>query len=245
MKKIDAHVHVGKGFEKALEPEQLLKLMDQNEVEKCVIVPIEQYIAVYNEEGNKYILNLVEKDPDKFIGFASVNPWYLDKSVEVLKRCLDKGLRGLKLNPKLQGFILNSELVYPLIKVTEEYQVPVYFHTGTMVTSEPFQLAELAGDFPKVNFIMGHSGNTDFWTDTSYAAKAYDNIYLETSHNLSGAILGLIQAAGEDRVIFGSNMPRSHQSHEIKKILELNLPKKVQEKIFYNNINRLIGGSSK
>lgn len=240
MKKIDAHVHVGKGFEKALDPEKLIELMDQNEVEKCVIVPIEQYIAVYNEEGNRYILDLINKYPDRFIGFASVNPWYLDKAVEILKKYLDKGLRGLKLNPKLQGFILNSDLVKPLIKVVEEYMVPVYFHTGTMVTSEPFQLAELADDFPKVNFIMGHSGNTDFWTDTAYAAKSRGNIYLDTSHNLSSAILGLIQAAGEDRVIFGSNMPRSHQTHEIKKILELKLPEQVQEKIFYKNIIKIL-----
>ncbi len=44
----------------------------------------------------------------------------------------------------------------------QEYRVPVYFHTGTMIMAEPFQLRELAGEFPNVNFIMGHSGNTDF-----------------------------------------------------------------------------------
>lgn len=236
---IDAHCHIGIGFEKKLSPEALISLMDKNRVEKAVICPIEQYIAVYNEEGNTYILDQVKKYSGRFIGFASVNPWYLKNSADMLKRYIEKGLKGLKLNPKLQGFQLNSSLVKPLIKVAEEYRIPVYFHTGTFLNSEPFQLRELALEFPKVNFIMGHSGNTDFWTDIENSVKELDNIYLETSHNLG--IMGLIKAAGIDKVVFGSNMPRSHQTHELKKILDLNLPEEDLKKLCCSNIKKLVG----
>ncbi|MEN6316325.1 MAG: amidohydrolase family protein [Clostridiaceae bacterium] len=236
---IDAHCHLGKGFEKELQPETLISIMDKNHVEKAVVCPIEQYIAVYNEEGNEYILQQVKKYEDRFIGFAAVNPWYMQKSADMLKKYLEKGLKGLKLNPKLQGFLLNSSLVKPLIRVAEEYRIPVYFHTGTLINSEPFQLRELALEFPKVNFIMGHSGNTDFWTDVAYSVKGVRNIYLETSHNLG--IMGLIDAAGIDRVIFGSNMPRSHQTHELKKILDLGLSGDDLLKLCYLNIKKLAG----
>ena len=236
---IDAHCHVGKGFEKELQPEVLLSIMDKNGVEKAVICPIEQYIAVYNEEGNEYILEQVKKYTGRFIGFASVNPWYMQKSTDMLKKYIEKGLKGLKLNPKLQGYMLSSSLVKPLIRVAEEYRIPVYFHTGTLVNSEPFQLREHALEFPKVNFIMGHSGNTDFWTDVAYSVKDVDNIYLETSHNLG--IMGLINAAGIGRVVFGSNMPRSHQTHELKKILDLGLSEEDMLKLCYFNIKKLVG----
>lgn len=239
MKIIDAHCHVGSGFEKELKPETLISIMDKNGVGKAVICPIEQYIAVYNEDGNKYILEQVKKYAGRFIGFASVNPWFMQKSTDMLKEYIEKGLKGLKLNPKLQGYQLNSSLVKPLIKVAEEYGIPVYFHTGTPVNSEPFQLRELALEFPKVNFIMGHSGNTDFWTDAAYSVKGIDNIYLETSHNLG--IMGLINAAGIDRVIFGSNMPRSHQTHELKKVKDLCLPEEDFFKICCLNIKKLAG----
>lgn len=236
---IDAHCHVGKGFEKELQPEVLISIMNKNGVQKAIICPIEQYIAVYNDEGNEYILEQVRKYTGRLIGFASVNPWYMQKSTDMLKIYLEKGMKGLKLNPKLQGFQLNSSLVKPLVKVAEEYRIPIYFHTGTLINSEPFQLRELALEFPRVNFIMGHSGNTDFWTDVSYSVKGVKNVYLETSHNLD--IAGLIEAVGMDRVIFGSNMPRSHQTHELKKILDLGLPEDDLFKLCYLNIKKLVG----
>lgn len=240
MRIMDGHCHVGVGFEKRLLPEKLLEIMDENGVEKAVICPLEQYIAVENEEGNAYILEQVKKYPDRFIGFASVNPWYLKRGEEHLKRMFDKGLAGLKLNPKLQGFILYSDIVKGLLAVCEEYGKPVYAHTGTMVCAEPFQLTELAREFPEVNFIMGHSGNTDYWNDLPYAVQGVSNVYLETSHNLG--IQGLIDIAGIDRVIFGSNMPRSHQSHELKKIMDLPLDIKSKSMLCWDNMIRAIGG---
>ena len=240
MKIIDAHTHIGKGFEKCLEPEELISIMDANKVCMSVICPIEQYITVYCEEGNRYILEQTKKYPGRFIGFASINPWYGDKGLEILKKYLDLGLKGLKLNPKLQGFRINSSLVKPFVKLAESYGVPVYFHTGTPMCAEPFQLRELAMEFPKVNFIMGHSGNTDFWTDVEYSVKDMQNIYLETSHNMG--IDSLISFAGADNVIFGSNMPRSHQSHELGKIFDLGLSVNDLEKVLSLNISRLTGG---
>jgi predicted TIM-barrel fold metal-dependent hydrolase len=239
MRIIDGHCHVGKGIEKSLSPERLIEIMDENGVEKSVICPIEQYIAVYNEEGNAYIAETVKRYPDRFIGFASVNPWYLSRGEDLLKRALDSGLRGLKLNPKLQGFQLCDEVVYGVVRIAETYRVPVFAHTGTMVCAEPFQLRELAKLFPKVNFIMGHSGNTDFWTDVENAVKGCDNLYLDTSHNLS--VGRLIAAAGADRVIFGANMPRSHQTHEVKRLMQQGLDDVTLQKICCDNILRLVG----
>ena len=34
----------------------LLDLMDKNQVERAVIVPVDQYVAVYNREGNDFVL---------------------------------------------------------------------------------------------------------------------------------------------------------------------------------------------
>lgn len=240
MQIIDGHCHVGIGREKQLTPWTLLATMDRYGVDKTVICPMEQYLAVFNEEGNRYILDAVKQHPDRFIGFATVNPWYGDEGIPVLKRALDSGCRGIKINSKIQGFMLAADIIKPFLRVAEEYRVPVYCHTGTMVVAEPFQLRELAIEFPKVNFIMGHSGNTDFWTDINYSVKGMDNLYLETSHNTSCG--GLIAAAGADRVIFGSNMPRSHQGHEIENMRAQQLSAEVFEKVCGKNIARLIGG---
>ncbi|MDL2259097.1 amidohydrolase family protein, partial [Eubacteriales bacterium OttesenSCG-928-K08] len=126
---------------------------------------MEQYLCIYNEEGNAAIAQAVQAHPDRLIGFATANPWHLKRAEDILRRGLDMGLRGLKIHSRVQGFVLSSDLVKPLLRIAQEYQVPVYCHTGSFTVAEPFQLRELALEFPKVNFIMGHSGNTDFWTD--------------------------------------------------------------------------------
>lgn len=245
MEKIDAHCHAGFGVEKTMDPVKLLSIMDKCQTKYAVIVPVDQYIAVYNEEGNDYIYSLMKAYPDRFGGFAAINPWYLDKGEKMLVKYLELGFSGLKLHPKMQGFKIFDKIVFPLIDICSQYNVPVYIHTGTMVSSEPFQLVELAGEYPEVNFIMGHSGNTDFWTDVAFSAQAAKNIYFETSHNLSSAIMSLIKNAGEDRVIFGSNMPRSHLEHEINKVEELNLSEVSKRKIYFSNIMKLLEGRKK
>ena len=226
-----------------LEPERLLDIMDQNGVSATVICPLEQYVAVYNDEGNAYVSDAVRKYPGRFIGFCAINPWYMDKAALMLRRALDAGFAGLKLNPKLQGFMLCADIVRPLVEVCGEYGAPVYFHTGTMICAEPFQLRELAIMYPGVDFIMGHSGNTDFWTDAKYSAYGQENLYLETSHNLN--INALIEAAGIDRVIFGSNMPRSHQALELEKIKDLSLAEPDSVKLCGGNMERILGRRAK
>jgi len=86
MRIIDAHCHVGVGVEKRLEPEHLLRIMDEAGVQTSVICPLEQYIAIFNDEGNDYISDVVRKNGQRFVGFGSVNPWYLEKAPGMLRR---------------------------------------------------------------------------------------------------------------------------------------------------------------
>ena len=46
---------MGKGAHKTLSPEKLIHLMDQHHIEKCVLCPVDEFIAVRNGEGNDFI----------------------------------------------------------------------------------------------------------------------------------------------------------------------------------------------
>ena len=242
MRVIDGHCHLGKGRFKNQDVKALLFSMEKAGIERSVICPVEEYITVFNEEGNQYILNTVNENKDRFYGFATVNPWYQEIGVQMLRRYLDKGLSGIKLDPSIQGYILNDELVYPIINVAEEFNVPVYFHTGTPIHSLPLQLRDLAKIYPKVNFIMGHSLANDFGGDVSTALRGLTNVYLDTSHNLTCGTKAAINEFGADHVIFGSNSPRSEQFHELKKVLDSTDDKEILEKVCYKNILSLLGG---
>ncbi len=239
---IDAHCHVGAGRFKRQSPELLIKQMDACGVAKSVISPVDEFVSVNNREGNDYIISEITKCPDRIVGFAVANPWFGDDAVEELKRAQGCGLKGLKVNSFLQGFLLNDSLMYPLIEVCRESGLPVYFHTGTPVCAMPFQLRNIAERFPDVNFIMGHSGFADFWYDAIPAATGLDNIFLETSFIDIGIIGEAVNKLGEDRVVFGSDSPVSDLSLEIYKIEASGLSRSAKRKIFCENIKKLVPG---
>ena len=118
---------------------------------------------LHNRAGNDLVLGAVRAHPQRFVGFAVANPWYGRAAEEEMRRALGEGLRGLKLHPVIQGFSPNDPLVYPLVEIAADSDVPVYVHSGTAHYGEPFKTAELARRFPQVTFVMGHAGASDFW----------------------------------------------------------------------------------
>lgn len=235
---IDAHCHIGPDRDRPLSAEQLLRQMDEHGVNRAVICPMDRHIAVDNAEGNGLILQAQLAHPDRLIGFATANPWYGERAVQSLRRALDEGLAGLKLNPFVQGFTLNDDLVHPLIAVCQEHAVPVYCHTGTACSAMPLQLLELARTFPDVIFFCGHCGYSDFWYDSLPAAQASSNIMLETSHSMPAYLEPYTQTLGGHRVCYGSNTPWSDMAIELEKVRSLALDETDKAKVLGGNVAR-------
>lgn len=207
MSKIDIHVHLGSGIKMRLEPEDLLRLMDDAGIAIAVVCPMDRFIAVDNRAGNDYIVQAVREHPDRLAGMAVANPWFGARAADELRRALDAGLAGLKLHPVLQGFRLCDPLVDPLLDIAEKHQAPVYAHTGTAGLAEPFQLIELARRHPGLQFIMGHAGASDYYYDAMRGLEFADNVWLETSRNGPGNYLQWRTAGLAGRAVFGSNAP--------------------------------------
>ena len=242
MRIIDAHCHVGQGKHKQQTVAELLRSMDENHIERAVIVPVEEEIAFHNEAGNAGVLEAVKGSGGRLAGFAVVNPWSGRQGIDMVRRYLDAGLRGVKLNTALHGLYLHDELVLELVAGVRDYQVPFFVHTGTPMYALPMHLRELAREFPDLNFIMGHMGAYDFVSDYPRAIEGLRNIYLDTSLTLSNFIKPAVATAGADRVIFGSDAPRSTQKFELENVLRAIDDPEVLDQVLYRNINRLLGG---
>lgn len=240
MVKVDAHCHIGMGHWKRQTVDDLLRQMDRCGVEKAVVCPVDQYIAVYNREGNDDIAEAVRAHPDRLIGFATVNPWYGEQGVRELERAVGNGLSGLKINSSLQGFFIHDPLIYPLMEKVQELRIPAYFHTNTPVHAMPFQLADLAGQFPEVSFILGHMGFADGWTDAVPAVKDLDHVFLETSLTGPMVIEAAIRTIDPVRIVFGSNSPESSLSVELAKVTDMDLSEEVRQMILGENMTKLL-----
>jgi uncharacterized protein len=220
------------------EIQALLDRMDQHGIERSVVAPGDAQVAVDNAAGNARMAELATRYPKRLLGLAVANPWYGSQAVRTLERAFDEGLSGLYLHPGRQGFHLVEAVIHPLIEVCRHRRKPVYSHTGTPVCAEPFQLAELARQFPDVTFVMGHAGYSDFWYDVAAASRQAPNLLLDTSCQVAGALQAAIDAVGAERVLFGSAWPRSAPGVEIRKLELMNLPSDVFQCIVRTNALR-------
>lgn len=237
---IDSAVRLTSNFDQQ-EIKALLARMDRYEIAHAVAAPADRFVAVDNEAGNAGLADLMRRYPKRFSGLAVANPWYGQKAVTLLEQAFAQGLRGLYLHPGRQGFHLTEAVVQPLVDVCRRHHKPVYSHTGTPVCAEPFQLAELARQFPEVTFIMGHAAYPDFWYDVATAAKQAPNLLVETSCQMGGIIQSVIETVGPERVLFGSGWPRSTPGVELLKIELMKLPPEVLEMVMRTNAQRCWG----
>ena len=220
-----------------LEVGEWFDLADKWGISHAVAAPSDEFVAVYNDEGNAQMADLAAQYPERLSALAVANPWYGKKAVDSLKKAFERGLCGLYLHPPRQGFHLTDAVVDPLIEVCLSCDKPIYSHTGTPICAMPFQLAELARRFPEATFVMGR---TDFCGyDAIPAAQQSPNIFLETSLVCSSMVAEAFDTLGVERVLFGTGYPRSRPAHEFEKIKPLNLPDEIFNKYANENARRV------
>ena len=237
--KIDCCVTLGLDREYDLLAPDLLRAMDACQVERAVISPVDRCLAVDNRAGNDFILQQARLYPGRLLPACSANPWFGPAAVDELRRAFGEGARLLVLHPFLQGLLADDELAWPLLELAEREKIPAYIHTGNPGNSTPWQLVSLAGRFPALDLIMGHSGSTDFWNDVNSAAAAAPNLYIETSLARPFSIPGRIQALGADKVIMGSYAPLNDFCFEWQQMAQV-LPAEAQAAVLGGNLQGLL-----
>lgn len=173
--------------------------------------------------ANYAIAQAVHEFPERFVGYARVNPNRKAAAVAEFRHALDDlGLRGLMLHPDWESFYPhNQTLMWPLAELCVEYGVPMTFHVGYYPKCQPLLFIPLAEAFPNVPIYLKHIGY-EYWRDAVIMATRYPNVYLETAGaSTSGEILAAIRWAGAAKVCYGSDLPYVLPSVVIKKIRSL------------------------
>ncbi len=246
---IDFHAHYSQQFfryrEYRLTVDEILAGMDAHGISRAVLSAAGEYAAIRNREGNDEIACAVRQHPGRFIGFATINPWWRARAVDEVKRVRQEhGFAGIVIHPILQGFEANDPLVFPLVEAAVEHEMIVYATGGAPYLAMPYKIADLAGRYPTGRFVMGHAG-WDFHFDVPYCLDACPNLWVETSRNGLANLESLAHRFGVQRLLFGSDYPFSSYEGEIAKIRLLpGLSSAEQEQILAGNALSLLGGES-
>ncbi len=223
-----------------LRAEPWFELAERYDIVHSVAAPSAQFVAVYNDEGNARMAEIVRRHPDRLTALAVANPWYGPKALDILSRAFDLGLAGLYLHAGLQGFHLTDAIVDPLVELCIRRGRPIYAYTGTPIACEPLQLAELARRFPEATFILGHMSWSDFSNyDDLPAARQAPNILVETSCATGDQVRLAVDVLGPERVLFGSGYPRSRPAYEIEKVRHVEMPPKHWDLYLRENARRI------
>jgi len=266
---IDFHVHPpldaeDKGVSPKSIAEELLDLMDKSGVSKAVILPIAPYIS------NNYVYRIVEMEPRRLVGFASVVPNPADRAVKELERAvLDLGLRGLKLHPGMQGFCLRSPHVWKVLRRAGELGIPVILHAlwmdeSSLYFKSPYNpwenpledYALLPYIVPETILVYAHMGGLLHFKE-AFSIATHKNVYLDTSYSIITIArdVGLerlahyIKLLGAEKILFGSDLvpgltPEDlGPKKQIELINKLPLSQEEKEKILIKNALQLMGTS--
>ncbi|MEA4907796.1 MAG: amidohydrolase [Chloroflexi bacterium] len=231
-----------------------LKGMDENKIDMAVLDALGVTVAEA-ARSSEYVHSLVQKYPDRLMGFATVMPREPDAAKLFEHYVKDLGFKGLKLHPPMQNFSPIDPLIGPVIEKAIELDVPILFHTGpiyaqfaTVAFGDPLLIDQLAIRYPQAKMVMAHGNPLGY--DPSIASK-HPNVYVDTTlrlaevtrvmPNIGELYLDLLR--GDEKLMFGTdaNPTRTWRfKYNLDAIDQMQVPQESKEKILWKTAARLL-----
>ncbi len=233
MRIIDAHVHVIDNYP-SMTPfhglgsyDRLLALMDKNEVEKAVMVPV---MAPASPRNNEECANWARAHADRLVALTDVP---LDQS-DAPERIAQARQEYAAVGVSWYGDI--ATIVEPVWEALAAHDLTCNLHVGPPRFG---LLLDLARAHPQIKFILNHlglPGGLDL-SDGSYgglnAAGALDNVFVKVSgfYAVVGwdirqpmaqeLLASLLTGLGAEKLLWGSDWPPVAFSHTYQQSLEI------------------------
>ncbi|MBE7030357.1 MAG: amidohydrolase [Ruminococcaceae bacterium] len=191
---------------------------------------------------------IAENISDTIAGFGSMHPDYTEFEKEI-ERMLSMGLKGIKLHPDFQHFDIDDPRMYPIYEAAQG-KLTFIFHVGdkNYDYSSPRRLAKVMKDFPNLTVIGAHLGGHSRW-DEALDCLIGRNLYIDTSsvhQQLDNAsIVNIIRKHDINRVLFATDYPLMRHDVALEKFFALGLSSGENEKILYENAQKLLFSNEK
>jgi len=209
---------------------------------------------------NQRVGEAVKRHPGMLMGFAGIDPLATDDPVADLDRYVRNwDMKGLNLQPWVQGIFCNDKRLYPLYSYCQQNDIPVTIHSSINFSlnrkidySHPRWLEEVACDFPKLVIVANHAGWP--WVNEMVAvAWKHTNVYLELGGIspkymvMPGTgwepFLAYGNSVLQDQILFATDSIISHD-RVVKELDLLPFHDTVKDKLLYKNALRVLKISS-
>lgn len=254
---VDSHMHVWSMDDVDYYNDlPIYQYMKENRIDKTALIAI-------SEKENAEVKRIVKEQPDLFFGIGYVNYRQMDISLKQLEKRIEEGyIRGIKLYPYAEHYMLDSDEINPIYEHCLEFDIPVLFHVGWQRSSlvhpsqkgaapckyatlgYPIQFGSVLEKYPKLKIIMAHMG-ADTYFQCLGICQRFENAYFDTAwleHYAEEQLPQLkvkewIEHAckylGSDKILYGG------EGTLPKDILATDISNAEKENILWNNAAKL------
>lgn len=264
---IETHAHYGpyQGAYLPVEPhEKMVRTFRRAGVTKALCSSHEAILGEV-DAGNAMTQEVVNGEPELFAGYWVVNPRNADHMARLVSDYENtRGFVGFKLGPEYHTYPLDGPGYAPALEYADAHKLIVLVHTwGGSAFDSPQQVATVAGRYPQVAFLMGHSGFGDFETAVA-VARHYEHAYLEltcvyaahdfamlpagsstpvqlaSSLHVNGIIEYMVEHATSKKIVFGTDMPWYSPHFAAGAVMYARIDDEARKDICHRNAQRLL-----
>ena len=245
---IDVHAHVGSwgSYAREATAEGYIRIMDAAGVDRM------GFNCIYFDNERKAhdtVAEWVNRYPDRFIGVAFGTPRHPDETIPELERAFDQlGFKYMKIYPTYYTKPVDDPSYDLIFEWANKRGIVIMCHSSNVgdwdTLTTPTKFIGLAKRFRNIKWLLAHSGNSMRGQILAVeAAKECPNIYLEicTSFAEAGTIEFLVSGAGEDRVLFGSDLPLMDPRYQLGRVVTADISETAKKKILGLNAKKLLG----
>jgi len=204
VKIVDCHAHVGRDKDgHSMTADKLIRLMDKANINKSIIFPLNELNANFTQANNNILL-AHKFYKDRFIPFFRLDPNISWK--DEFKLRVEQGFKGIKLHPRSQNFAVTSAKVMEVYEEAEKSGLAIMMHTGFGLENVGDDINTICKTFPKLKFIIGHSGFVDIDNVIKKAGKK-DNVIFDISTIKMFDLFDLLRKVDYNKIAFGSDAP--------------------------------------
>jgi predicted TIM-barrel fold metal-dependent hydrolase len=249
----DCHCHmIGfAGITAEEKADDMIKIADRVGVERMVLLTgwtLHRAPGLEGlRDGNNEVFAAVKHAPNRFCGYAFMDPNYMDACLEEIERCIANGpLVGMKFEFDTLKKASSTELD-PIFARAAELNAVILHHTWIKTTatepdeSTPMELAETARRHPKAIVVCGHTGGT--WELGIRAIRDVKNMYCDVagSDPTAGFTEMAVRELGAERVLYGSDVGGRSFASQLGKVMGADITESARRLIMGGNQRRLLG----
>ncbi len=248
---IDAHTHIlGYGhlgwYQSFTSNDDIVAMMDCLGID-CIVTAPHSLVMGDMDLTNEESAKAAKEFPGRIYGYICVRP---QQGLEAIRTTIEKYSK----NPAFIGFKFLAGYHGPLSVPEYDYALDFAAETGCPVLSHLWgndptltDVERAVKQRPELKLIIAHQGGGSREATDAYVKlmKQYPNLYMEICGSLYNqySMEEIVELAGEDRVIFGSDQINLDPRFDFGRVVLSTLSDEIKKKILAQNFLKLLEGS--